>query len=547
MKFLHRFLLFFFLSFAIVPAFSQEHEISEYIRERMEEYGEFGHIAIDGQKLFSKVVLPEFYARRAFRRAWNNPKALEQAWQAITQADLEGLNPADYHLDEIRALKSEIQLSELPAPIQTAKLDILLTDAILMYASHLLFGKVDPVKLDANWNFEKNTYGTDTVYALQKSIDTYTVQETLESLLPTNNLYQGLRRQLVRYRLIARKGGWPKIEAGEETLRKGMDDGRVLTLRRRLYAEGFLPSAGARDYLPQSYFDEYLEEVVKNFQKAHGLEVDGAIGKSTLEVLNQPVETKIEKIRVNMERGRWVLKDLPENFILVNIAGFDLVLVKNRQEVWHTDVMVGKPYHKTPVFKAQMRYVVFNPTWTVPPGIMSGETLPRIRRDPNYLASQNMEIIDRSGNVVSPSSLNLANATMRNFPYSIRQTPGSHNALGQVKLIFPNTHNVYLHDTPSRNLFDRAERAFSHGCIRVKNPLVLAEKVLDDSVSFNQMAIQRIVQARNSRTVFLREPLDVLILYWTASINREGQVYFNKDIYQRDPELLRELDKPPLL
>jgi murein L,D-transpeptidase YcbB/YkuD len=267
------------------------------------------------------------------------------------------------------------------------------------------------------------------------------------------------------------------------------------------------------------------------------------VGPRTLDALNQPVSARIRQIRVNMERARWVQRDLPDDFLLVDIAGFRASLVRGGEEVWHSRAQVGRPYRETPLFRADLTYLELNPTWTVPPTVLEEDILPATRRDPDYLSARNIRVLDRRGASLDPGAIDWSTVRARSFPYLLRQDPGPNNALGRVKFMFPNPHSVYLHDTPSKSLFERSQRAFSSGCIRIEDPLTLAELVLDDP-QWDRARITREIGTGRTRTLSLARPLPVLLLYWTAEVGDDGRVYFREDLYQRDAKLLQALNAP---
>jgi murein L,D-transpeptidase YcbB/YkuD len=470
-----------------------------------------GKALIDGEPLASVVVLPELYERRGFRPAWTSLAAADALVRAIRQSADDGLDPADYHLAAIERLRATT-----PATQETqGRLDLLLTDAAVRLAYHLRFGKVDPEALDADWNLESDLGGVDPVTVLQQAIDEGRVYEALEDLKPRYPFYTRLRGALAEYRRIAAAGGWDTIPAGGP-LKPGVNDGRVTLLRRRLGVTGDLPDTAASD--PSSQYDAAVEAGVKAFQERHGLPPDGAVGAATLRALDVPVAVRIDQIRATLERCRWVMHDLPERFVLVNVAGFTVTVMGPDGPTWDSRVVVGKPYTKTPIFRADMRYVVLNPTWTVPPGIMRKEVIPGMRRDPHYLERTGYVMAD--GQVVQPA--------------------GPKNALGRVKLIFPNPHHVYLHDTPQKSYFNETSRSFSHGCVRVQKPFELAALALDDPAWTIQTLLDAAANGK-TRTIVLQKPLPVLILYWTAEVDRNERVRFLADIYQRDPAVIRAL------
>jgi murein L,D-transpeptidase YcbB/YkuD len=284
-----------------------------------------------------------------------------------------------------------------------------------------------------------------------------------------------------------------------------------------------------------------LESSVRSFQARHGLDVDGIVGPGTLRALNVTVEQRIDQIRVNLERARWVLDNLEEDFVIVNIAGFRVYLVRNNEEAWSTRAVVGRTYRKTPVFRSTMRYLVFNPDWTVPYSIATKDILPAVQRDPGYLAAGNYIVKDRDGDVVDPAAIDWASLRAGNFPYTLVQRPGAKNALGEIKFMFPNEHAVYLHDTPGKGLFDRAARTFSSGCVRVEYPFKLAELLLEAN-GIDAADIAELRSSRQTRSVFLKQPIPVLLLYWTAEIGNDGRIHFYEDVYDRDGPVLDALN-----
>ena len=466
-------------------------------------------VRIGDTSIATVIVLPEFYERRAFQPAWTNPQAVDDLLRAIHASADDGLDPHDYQLAPIERLKALTG----PSARDTADLDLLLTDATIRLAYHLRFGKVDPEALDPNWNLARSLSGADPATALQGALDKGTVYDTLEALKPRYPFYTKLKQALADHRRIASQGGWPVVPPGAK-LQTGVTDARVAVLRRRLAITGDLPGTpdGSTEY------DAALATAVKAFQERHGLPADGSVGPGTLAAMNVPVAQRIDQIRATLERCRWVMHDMPERFVLVNVAGFTVSFVGKDGPTWESRVVVGKTSTKTPIFWGNMTYIVLNPTWTVPPGIMRNEVIPGMRRDPNYLARRGYEMVN--GQVVQPA--------------------GPNNALGRIKLMFPNPHSVYLHDTPKRSVFNETTRTFSHGCVRVDKPFELAALVLDDPAWTTQTLLDA-VQTGKTRTVTLKNAVPVLILYWTASVGGDGRTYFLPDIYKRDPPIIHAL------
>jgi murein L,D-transpeptidase YcbB/YkuD len=333
------------------------------------------------------------------------------------------------------------------------------------------------------------------------------------------------------------EGGWGTVESGE-TLKPGTSSPRVAGLRARLAASGDYTGAAPGDD-PQLY-DDALVDAVKHFQEVHGIDPDGAVGRRTVAELNVTAQQRVDQVRLNLERARWVLNHLGNEFIVVNIPGFHLYVMKDGAPVWNARVVVGKTYRQTAMFKSNMRTVVLNPTWTVPPTILKEDLLPKIAKDPSYLPSHNMSVVDAGGAVVDPASIDWRQARRR-FPYNLVQGPGPDNALGQVKFLFPNEHSIYLHDTPHKEGFSRADRAGSSGCIRVENPMELAYYLLDGDKDWPRERIDQTVAAGKTINIIMKRQVPVVIMYWTAQMDRDGTMRFFPDLYNRDAPLLRAL------
>lgn len=492
---------------------------------------------VAGQVVADRWFLTKFYERHEFGLTWTPTAKLDQLLVAVSGSARHGLNPEDYHWSALSWLVSS--LPEEPSPALRIELDILATDALTRLAFHLQFGKVDPEYLGPSWNFSRDVGSVDPVTVISTLQRADDLGAALDALAPENDYYLGLKDALADYRRIAEAGGWPSIEGGE-ALQVGMRSARVIPLRALLRITGDYAATGSGD--DDELFDTALEAAVMRFQARHALEADGTIGSRTLEALDVPVEARIDQLRVNLERVRWVFRDLDERFMMVNIARFQVALVENMQVTWSTRAVVGKPYRETPVFKARMTYLEFNPTWTVPPTILARDILPEVRRDPSALQRKNMSVIDFKGQRVDPATIDWSTVSARDFPYLIRQEPGPLNALGRVKFMYPNRHHVYMHDTPSRDLFAESERTFSSGCIRLERPLELA-RILLASTEWDDEAIERVLADGQTRIVSLPQPIQVLMLYGTVVPEGRG-VQFSADVYGRDARLLEALDAP---
>jgi murein L,D-transpeptidase YcbB/YkuD len=401
----------------------------------------------------------------------------------------------------------------------------------------LQFGKVDPESLDPAWNMTRQIHNQNPVAAIEKRLRTGSLAEGLKNIRPKIEYYRLLKSVLKKYRAIQDAGGWQSLPEGP-TLKPGMTDPRIALLRSRLDISGDIEGAVS----DPDYFDEDLKAAVMRFQYEHRLEDDGAVGKNTYAALNIPVKKRIDQIRVNLERARWVFHKLPPDYIEVDIAGFQAYHVKGTAANWSSKVQVGKPFRKTPVFKSKIKYIVFNPNWTVPPTIIEEDILPKIKKNPGYLSQMKISVIDRKGRRVDPNSVNWSKYS-KNVPYTFRQEPGPHNALGRIKFIFPNKHFIYLHDTPSRSLYGSRQRAFSSGCIRVEKNIELAEILLNDPEKWNRETIQELIDTNQTHRVDLPQPKPVLLLYLTIWFDENDNFIIKKDVYERDRAVLDGLNE----
>jgi murein L,D-transpeptidase YcbB/YkuD len=525
----------------------------DIIRDRVEASRTPEKVVCRGELICESDVLPRFYENRLFWPAWSSssePLSIVDVFiQALQDANLEGLRGADYHLASIKSLLGELRLQQAggrrPEPAMFADLDLLLTDAFLIYASHLLNGRVDPETIRAEW-YVKSQKG-DLVALLQTALDSNDVKKALKSVTPPHEGYARLRRVLAYYRGIAETGGWGKL-VGSRKIAKGDSGERILALRNRLIRSGDFRSKESPEV---DLFGDELENAVRRFQGRHGLAQDGVVGPATSEALNVPVEDRIRQIEVNMERWRWLPQTLGTRYLFVNIANFELGVMEDSQRVMSMRAIVGKPYQRTPAFNAKMTYLVLNPYWNVPSDIARKEMLPLIKKDPEYLHKNNIRVFsgrDSDRKEVNPADVDWTSFTSGNFPYFFRQDAGPKNALGSIKFMFPNRFNVYLHDTPHRELFNRTVRPFSHGCIRVEKALELAEYLLAKDSRWTRETILEALDGSVDRAVKIPDPIEVYILYWTAWVDEDGRVQFRNDIYGRDKPLADALEeKPPRL
>ena len=525
-------------------AVSASSPLSESIRERIDHLRYEEQHDIRGARIIADELVSLYYESQQFQPAWQDVAKLDELVAAIDDLRNDGLNPDDYHLAALQSYRLDVRMGTSLTDQDRADLELLATDAFMLGLYHVFVGKVDPVKLSTQWNFApRPTPGIEQgLQRFSERLAAGEIREAFERARPSHAWYQRGRDRLKEYRAIAAAGGWPELPDGP-TLKPGMSDPRVPALRKRLaVTRDLVVPAGAAEPADATLYDATVEQAVKSFQERHGLTADGAIGPGTRAALNVPVAQRIDQIRVNLERGRWTLHEMKGEFVLVDVAGFYVSYFRNDEPIWTSRVIVGKDGRETPVFRSTITYVVFNPTWTIPPGILVKDKLPDLKRNPGALQRMNIRVLDGSGREVNPYSVNWHQyGPNRLPPYQFRQDPGPNNALGLVKIMFPNPYLVYLHDSPAKSLFEQDQRMFSSGCIRVQKPFELAELVLNDP-QWNQQTMQQLVATGETKTVNLKQPVPVLLLYWTAQPRADGQVIFRNDVYGRDPPTLAALN-----
>jgi murein L,D-transpeptidase YcbB/YkuD len=510
-------------------------DVTGQLKWRVEQLRAAGTLHVGGAVVASRELTLDAYERRGYLPLWTDAHAVASLLESIESVDEDGLEPEHYHLSALaEAARRARDASSL------AERDLLATDAFVRLSHDLRFGKVEPdgpaSGMDAAWTFG----GPEAVARLAGVVTSGRIRETLADLRPHHFVYGALREALAHLRRIEAEGGWEPLPPGV-TLARDSVGARVRLLRLRLRVSGDLRDDAARADAP---FDSVLEAAVRSFQHRHGLNEDGVVGGGTLAALNVPVDRRIEQVRVNLERARWIARELPDTFVAVNVAGQRVYLMHGDSVAFETRAIVGTASTRTPLFTAPMLYIDVNPTWTVPPGIAQ-EVLEAIRSDPGYLEREGLRVFDGSGREVDAAEVAFARYTPASFRYQFRQDPGPTNPLGRIKLMLPNEHHVYLHDTPARGLFAEEERLFSHGCVRVEDPVRLAQLVLGDE-TWNRETLQAAIDSGETRTIRLTTPVDVFILYWTAAADSGGRLHFYRDVYDRDAAVLAALDAFPV-
>jgi L,D-transpeptidase YcbB len=497
------------------PLHGQGDTAAVLIRARLERQD---RLSAGGEPVYSADAVRRFYHGIGYRPGWSAtsgvlPVAAALASFLAEQVASDGLEPDDYHAQPIRRL---LEPARQLAPAERAELDLLLTDAFLTAAHDLVQGRVPPRAVHPGWTTQGRSADLPAVLSL--ALLRGRVGESLIGLRPPTAQYGRLRQALARYRQIEAQGAWSPLP-GRAVLRPGASGGEVPALRTRLSAEAAVPATA-----DSARYDSVLVEAVRRFQRSNGITADAVVGPTTRAALNVAATRRVQQLRASLERERWLPPSLGRRYVAVYIPEFQLLGVDSGRVALESRVVAGKEGWHTPIFSASMRTVIFNPYWNIPPSILGKEVLPRQRRDPSYFSREGIEEVRDGAGV------------------RYRQVPGPRNPLGQVKLIFPNSYNVYLHDTSSRSLFARDERAFSHGCVRVEKPMELAAFALAETPGWARDSAAAAAERTRERPVALAEPLPVYIFYRTAWVDDTGEVQFRRDLYQLDAPLERALD-----
>ncbi|MGA9433064.1 MAG: L,D-transpeptidase family protein [Roseobacter sp.] len=489
-------------------------------------------------KLDTALMIPQFYEQRDYTPAWYGGGNEQQLFTELNRGLEQGYRPTDFNLTLLYELQEKAKSG---APRDIASFDLVATDAAIKLIHHMVFGKVDPSKLDSIWNFSKPVIHREPSAVLNEFLD----GDGFSALIGRIDLdvaqYRHLIEALAMYRDIEHSGGWSPVP-DETVLKPGMSDPAVAVLRERLLREGAAQEIGFQTSVAegnQDIYDDALVEAVKAFQARHGLEADGVIGPRTFASLNRTASERVDQIRLSLERARWLMRDLEDDFVLVNIAGARTYFIKDGT-IWNTRSVTGSAYRKTPVFRDEIQYIEFNPTWTVPASIFRKDKLPRIRKDAGYLARNNYTVVRSSDRMpVNAASVNWA---LDNPGVTLVQQPGPNNALGRVKFMFPNDYAVYLHDTNERGLFDRIDRNLSSGCVRLEHPFEFANLLMEGLPDWSSERMNAILDSGKTTRVNLEKPVPVLLTYWTAWVD-EGTVHFREDPYERDAAVLEALNR----
>ena len=497
-----------------------------------------------------------FYRERGFRLGWfknHQPVPQVQSLQnIIAKAQDEGLDPKDYNIKDFKELLAALEKARPDSVRRNAlerQIDVALTGTYLKWASDYYRGVANPRdSKSTTWQVKPNKI------KLNKALLTFLGERKSRynyyEFAPLHPEYDQLKKALATYRAQERAGGWPTLPAGL-ILKPGQASPAVAALRRRLLdsaggaAASTLPSVPAQPGAAPvaTTYDPELVSAVKLFQQDAGLKPDGIVQGATLREFNVPISARIDQLILNMERWRWLPKRFEPNYLLVNIPEYTLHVVEDNKEAFTMRVIVGKVLHETPIFSDKMEYVVLAPYWNVPFSIIENELRDKLVADPHYLDRLDMEVVKgwgRKAEVINPATVDWATVTRATFKYTLRRRPGPKNDLGDVKFIFPNSNDIYLHDTPHDALFSQSARSFSHGCVRVEEPIKLATYLLRNKPEWDQQTIVDSIATHREKYITLKEKLPVYLVYFTAWADAAGHPHFRDDIYGLDKTLARE-------
>ena len=480
-----------------------------------------------------------FYRQRGFQPVWSRAEKIQQLLETVQTVREHGLDPADFGVTQLR--------DELARPVAAMSPDaqvereLRLTRSLARLVHQIRYGKVEPHSLYRMWNFSLPEQAFERALRLAHVVEAPSLQAAVEAQAPDLPLYRELRMALQHYRALAALGDWPKVPAGP-TLRPGERSARVPAVRARLAAEGEDFAAHGND---ATLYDDSLAAAVMRFQQRAGLAPDAAVGRQTVEALNIGPAQRVDQIRVNLERLRWVAQDLQGDHLMVDVTAYQAHLRLGGQSVWSSRVVVGKSARETPALLDSVQHLVFNPKWVVPPTILREDVIPGVARNPEYLADHRMRVVDRSGQAVDPALIDWHNARRSGFPYMIVQESGADGSLGRIKFSLANPYSIYLHDTNARSLFRRDTRALSSGCVRLEKPQELALILLDDAARWTPDALEAALATGKTRTVPVGRNMPVLLHYATAGLDEEGRFQFRPDIYDRDAAVLAALNAAP--
>ncbi len=496
-----------------------------------------GEIEVYGYPLFSIDDLTRLYHSFSFYPLWVWDETfdyqVEEAINLIAASHHEGLNPTDYHLPQLIALRKNITDSPNPFSKQQNRVafEFLLTDGLLTYARHLYYGKVPQTQILTNWHTNDKPWEINFATFLLDAKLNFNLNKDFNALKPGNKAYTALKQGLAHYRQLAKSN----FDLSDELFYN--HEQSIEGIKNALVVNGDFD-------LTEQSSDWAMDSALIRFKNRHGLGESPLIDPITEQSLMISLDKRIETIKANLERWRWLPPDLGTDFLLINLPEFKLHVIKNDLKVTEHRVIIGKASRQTPAFSTFLIGININPTWTVPPTILKEDILPLKRGVPEYIRKNKLEVVDNSGNKVRVSDIDWQNVKYENFRYFLQQQPGPTNALGAIKFIMPNAYTVYIHDTPAKQLFTERTRAYSSGCIRVEYPFELAEKLFEGKV--NRNTLDELRDKKKSAHLWFKSPIATYVLYFTCWVSDDNQVHFREDLYQLDEIIIKALNQPPI-
>ena len=516
---------------SVIGSNAQSNQYSELDNKIEQFLQNSSNFAVGGIELRHLNKLREIYSERKYAPLWSINGTVTSTSIEITKrmlaSNLIGLDPAKYYG---RLL---FQFSANPGS-DHLKYELLLTDSLYTYFDDLAHGALEQPAPNKGWRLPKSNLDISDI-SKQFFNGEISFRQAVDQLQPSHARYKGLLQALKSHKWMQSTGGWPTIPTGK-TLQIGDKDPRVAILTERLMSSGDLQYG---NYRAINEFDTHIELALVNFQTRHGLEADGVLGPKTLIEMNVPISDRIAQLETNIERWRWLPRDLGYSNIIVNTAGYDMEFTANGTLKTAMKVVVGTQKNKTPLFSDSIKHMVFNPSWYVPKSIVR-ELHPKAMANPGWFEKNNFEVSSRSSGAIVSSQNISGDTEYFAANYLVRQRPGNNNALGRIKFMFPNKYSIYLHDTNAKSLFDHSQRAFSHGCVRLEKPFELAKALLGSDGRTNA-EIDSNLLASNTRKVPLRTPLPIHLTYQTAWVDYTGITHFRNDIYQHDKDTIKQI------
>ncbi len=490
----------------------------------------FFEVNPESEKIQKEVK--SFYQNRNFEYAWFTKKGMTQAvsnFQNQLQNYSTAFNDKTFKNEQLDVLISNVKESKKDKK-QRENLELQLTTTFFKYSEKAFAGiKKTPRQLD--WFIPRSKKN------FQATLESLILKDENDSIYqPVNIYYSKLVEKLIIYRGIKKKGGFPIIKTDKKTLSITESDPSIIQVKQRLFLSGDLKSNDKT-----ILFTESLKSAVTNFQQRLGLPETGIIDTKTIVEMNKSVDFRIKQMLVNLERLRWVPVDVESDYLLVNIPEYKLHVFKDKKIFWEANVVVGKEANETAIFKGHISRIMLNPYWNIPNSIIKNEIIPALKKDKNYLSKNNMEVVSFQGEPMNESSIDWNQYTNKKVPFIVRQKPGKDNALGEMKFLFPNNFSIYLHDTPSKELFDRNKRDFSHGCIRVENPKKLLMYLLENDKTWTKEKLDQVLKTDTETGISVKPNMPVYIAYFTAWVDHKGNLNFRNDIYNLDDQLAKEI------